>query len=82
MGRGDQDKRERRAREQIDKALARRDLESAVDVVLAARRAIGPRQRRTAVLAMRPLGGRVAGHPRASPANNGPVEKEISAVAA
>jgi hypothetical protein len=35
MGRGDQDKRERRAREQIDKALARRDLESAVDAVLA-----------------------------------------------
>jgi hypothetical protein len=35
MGRGDQDKRERRAKEQIDKALARRDLESAVDAVLA-----------------------------------------------
>jgi hypothetical protein len=35
MGRGDQDKRERRARDQIDKALARRDLESAVDAVLA-----------------------------------------------
>jgi hypothetical protein len=35
MGRGDQDKRERRAREQIDKALARRDVESAVDAVLA-----------------------------------------------
>src|SRR5450759_4421048 len=35
MGRGDQDKRERRAREQIDRALARRDLESGVDAVLA-----------------------------------------------
>ncbi|HEX7498942.1 MAG TPA: DUF6109 family natural product biosynthesis protein, partial [Polyangia bacterium] len=35
MGRGDQDKRERRAREQIDKALARRDLESAALAVLA-----------------------------------------------
>ena len=35
MGRGNHDKRERRAREQIDKSLARRDLESAVDAVLA-----------------------------------------------
>ena len=35
MGRGDQDKRERRAREQIDKALARRDVESVIDAVLA-----------------------------------------------
>jgi hypothetical protein len=35
MGRGDQDKRVRRAREQIEKALARRNLESAVDAVLA-----------------------------------------------
>jgi hypothetical protein len=34
MGRGNQDKRERRAREQIGKALARRDLELAVDAVL------------------------------------------------
>jgi hypothetical protein len=35
MGRGDQDKRLRRAGDQIEKALARRDLESAVDAVLA-----------------------------------------------
>jgi hypothetical protein len=35
MGRGDQDKRVRRAREQIDKALARRDVESMVEAVLA-----------------------------------------------
>ena len=35
MGRGDQDKRVRRAREQIEKSLARRNLESAVDAVLA-----------------------------------------------
>ena len=35
MGRGDQDKRTRRAREQIDKALARRDVGSAIDAVLA-----------------------------------------------
>jgi len=40
MGRGDQDKRERRAREQIDKSLARRDLESAVDAVLALDRTV------------------------------------------
>ena len=35
MGFDNQDKRVRRAKEQIDKALARRDLESAVDAVLA-----------------------------------------------
>jgi hypothetical protein len=35
MGRGDQDKRVQRAREQIEKSLARRNLESAVDAVLA-----------------------------------------------
>jgi hypothetical protein len=34
MGRGDQDKRVRRAGEQVDQALARRDLEAAVDAVL------------------------------------------------
>ncbi len=34
MGRGDDDKRARRAREQIDKAIARRDLELAIDAVL------------------------------------------------
>jgi hypothetical protein len=34
MGRGDQDKRLRRVGEQVDKSLARRDLESAIDAVL------------------------------------------------
>jgi hypothetical protein len=34
MGRGDQDKRLRRAGEQVDKALARRELERAIDAVL------------------------------------------------